>query len=147
MSTQAASPLAAVYTCNLCRRTLTLKDPILIGEKPVQRMGRVAQMMAQHFDESHREEAMKLGLAGQQWGGWRLAEQFRHNDSDLAKYSNDARLQFRQTTKRVEITDEIIHAQVKAHLTPLLPEGADPTILITATKMLKTLRDKLEEKS
>jgi hypothetical protein len=134
------SALAHTYTCNVCRRTLTLQGPPIIGEQPIQRMARVAQMMFAHFEGEHKKESINLGIAGQQYAGWALTQQFKTNDAELAAESNKARLQFRLHTKRVHISDEVIEKQIATHLADLTPE--QQAKLLT---LLRTMRDSLDE--
>jgi len=139
VSTQ-SSALAPAYTCRICRKTLTLNSVPIIGEQMPQRLGRVAQALYQHFEAEHKKESVILGIGGQQYAGWRLTEMFAHNDADLERESNAARLQFRQHTKRVQISDETIEKQVYAHLGSL---NADQ--MVTAIGLMKGLRDSLDE--
>ena len=114
MSTQPASTpiLTPTYTCQICRQTLSMKGPPIIGEKTEARAARVGQMLAEHMGQQHRDQMNMLVLAGPNLTGWMATEQFRHNDPELAKRSNIFRLTLRQMTKRVEISDEKIEAAV-----------------------------------
>jgi hypothetical protein len=135
--------LAPAYTCNICRKTLMLKGPPIVGETPQRRLEKVGQMLMDHMGKEHREAIVNIMLAGQQLSGWLTAEQYTHNDAQLAAEANKVRLKMRQFTKRVEITDEMIQTQVDTHLGQ---EGLDAaTMRSVAVELLKTMRDKLEE--
>lgn len=138
--TAVPSALSPHYTCKLCRRTLTISGPPIIGENTAQKLGKVAQMMANHLGQEHQKEMVGIGIAGQQIVGWLITEQFQHNDEALSKASDDARLQFRRKTKRVQIPDSLIEHQAYEHL------GALPTKdYNTVVGLLKGLRETIEE--
>ena len=137
-----SSALATVYTCHLCRKTFSLKDPILIGEKPQERLARVGQMLADHLGNEHRQHIINIMLASNQYAGWLIAEQFSYNDATLATESNKVRLKMREVSRRVIITDALIEQQVSQFIPQ---EVGDTEIRTTIIGLLRTLRDTLEE--
>lgn len=132
--------LTPTYTCKHCRKVFTLTGPPIIGEQVPQRLGRVAKMLLDHLAAEHKEAVIQTQLAGQQFSGWLLPEQFTHTDAELARESNQIRLKVRQFTRRINITDETIDAQIQRHLSFLAGPEQD-----TVRTILRTLRDSLDE--
>ncbi len=142
MSTTQTQLLVAGYTCRFCRQTLTLKDSIIVGEKPEERMARALNMMVEHVGSTHKEQFAQIFAATQQIQGWLIAQQFSHTDKALSAEAEGIRLQFRKISKRVVITDELIEKQVGAFLATDEYE-ANPKNAIA--KLLKGFRDSLDE--
>ena len=143
MSTTAPTQLlVAGYTCRVCRQTLTLKDSMIVGEKPEDRTDRVLEMLVTHLGEKHKEQLATVFIAAEQFKGWLTVQQFPNNDNTLSAQAEGIRLQFRKISKRVHITDELIEKQVGAFLST--PEyETNPKAAIT--KLLKGFRDSLDE--
>ncbi len=143
MSTTTPSALVSAYTCNHCRKTLTLNGPVLIGQS---RLPDVAQMLAEHLGQEHQKLLAALAIQGQRVTGWLVAEQFKHNDAEFAKVSNDVRLEFRRAATRPEdervshVSDETIERQVDTHM----GTDFDPDDRRDVIRLLKGLRDTLE---
>jgi len=148
MSTALTPSLAPTYTCKFCRRTFSLNGPVIIGEKPEDRIGRLSQKLWDHLGTEHKNETAQVLLAGQQFSGWLMFSQFENNDAELLKQGEQLRLMFRQTTKRVHVSDEEIEQQV-GHI--IRPHGLGDGPLDknetrkTVIALLKALRNTLEE--
>lgn len=140
MSTQ-PSALSYAYTCQICRRTLQLSGPPIVGQKPEERAAQIATLLAEHICQEHKSEFAQIMLTGNSLSGMLFCSRYQHNDAGLAKLINDQRLQVRSFTKKVHVTDEMIAAQVAKHLAVV--ELA--TVHEKVTQLLKTLRDTLEE--
>ena len=134
------SALAPAYTCNVCRKTLSLKGPPIIGEQPQQRMQRVTEMLAHHLGTEHKERMFHCFMAGQQFGGWLVMQQYTHSDAPLLSHGEEVRIKTRQFTKRVNVTDDAIAKQVHDHLHMIDAPGRAVVIAL-----LKGLRDSLDE--
>ncbi len=144
MSTQ-PSALSHAYTCQICRRTMQLQGPPIIGQKPEERAALVGQMLADHICKEHQQEAAQIMLTGNSLAGMLFCSRYAHNDENLAKLINAQRLQVRLFTKKVHISDEMIEQQVERHLPYEAPHFTAPGAQLLIVQLLKTLRDKLEE--
>lgn len=132
--------LAPTYTCKFCRRTFAENGPHLIGEKPEDRISRLSKTLWEHLGTAHKSETAQILLAGQQFSGWLMFSQFQHNDGELTSAGETMRLMFRQSTKRISISDEEIEQQVGQLFKEDMRVGSK---LITA--LLKAMRNTLEE--
>lgn len=132
--------LAPTYTCHLCKKTFAPSELPIVGEDPKARTIRIVTMLADHIGKVHKERMIGIAMAANQFQGWSILEQFDHTDPDLHRESNGMRLQYRQLTKRVNITDEMITGQVDTFLKLQPGTQRDATI-----ELLKTMRDVLEE--
>src|ERR1035437_1112031 len=110
------STLTPTYTCSICRQTFQTAGTPIIGEKPTDRMNRTMGLLAEHLGTVHKEQFAQIYLAGNQFAGWIMAQQFQHNDVDIARETDKTRGHLRKLLKKVSITDEMIDAQVKRHL-------------------------------
>lgn len=137
------SVLIPAYTCQVCRRTLTLSGPPIIGESREAQLGRVSKMLAEHFGNEHKEQMMQTQIHGMNFAGWLLWSRFQHNNAELEKESEKIRLSIRQFSKRVHVPDESLESQINTHLKP---ETMTPgEIRSTVIRLLKGLRNVLEE--
>ena len=135
-----SSALAPAYTCNVCKKTLSLKGPPIIGEQPQQRMQRVSEMLAHHLGTEHKDRMFNIAMAGQQFAGWLTFNQYSHNDAPLLAHAEEVRTKTRQFTKRVVVTDEAIKKQVHDHLQIIDAPAREVVIAL-----LKGVRDVLDE--
>jgi hypothetical protein len=141
MSTLSPSALTTDYICKYCRRGFNFSGPPIVGEKTHERLMRVQKQMVDHLGQEHKEQMATIMMAGPQFQGWLISQQFANNDADLLRECEPIRLGLRRTTQRVHITDEIIAAQVEKHLV-----GDDPEELRKAAiGLLKGIRDTMDE--
>jgi len=118
MTATQPSALVGAYTCSICRQTLTLKDPILIGEKPAERRNRIGQMMLEHLAQHHDKHLALMFAAGEGFKGYLYSRTFTHNDSDLAAAQSLSQENFRKFVVPAKpiITDQQIEQTVDQHL-------------------------------
>jgi hypothetical protein len=102
-------------------------------------------MLAQHLQTEHKEAIVTAALAGQQVSAWLFMKAFKHNDAYLAADAEKIRKNLRQASfsPTDHISDEMIIAQVDAHISPHFEDGMDYA-RNEAIEVLKTLRDRLE---
>jgi hypothetical protein len=138
VSKEVLSPvLIPVYTCQICRQTITLKGPPIIGEAQEARNARVGQALAAHLGKNHQDDMRTIFLTSPYLSGWLIFEKFDHNDPYIKSKSEEFRRKLRAMTKRINVTDELIEQQVQKMFSGPQQE--------TVIQLLKTLRDTLEE--
>ena len=145
-TTETPSGLSLTYTCKVCRKTLMLQGPPIIGEKAEERLGRTALMMAEHLGKEHQELMNKLFATANQIGGWLITSQFKHSDAALKSQSEGMRIGIRNITKRVAVLDELIEQQTQNALTDeYLLEHSPEEVRGLVSYLMRTMRDEIDE--
>lgn len=140
MSTQLTTGLVPTYTCPFCRRSFGQDNSILIGEPTEARLMRLAGQLSGHLSHEHKKEFGAIGNSSAKIAGWLYTAPFKHDDAELSKFQREMRLELRRITKRVIITDEMIHANVEAHLSHFSFDDKEKLF-----EMFTQLRDALDE--
>lgn len=110
----APSTLSPTYTCTICRRTFSFTGQIIVGQSREERMARVAQQLATHLGNDHKEDMAQAMMAGSHHVGWLITSKvFKHNDPDLMHEQLVYRMRLRRLADEIEVTDERIEKQVQ----------------------------------
>lgn len=134
--------LTPVYTCQICRRSLTLPGPLIVGEKPEAHQARVAEMLAGHVATEHKEEFGQAALTANALMGMMTVSLFQHNDNVLKAQIAEGAAKVRRFTGRPEflgrwrIADAMIEQIVGQH-------DELPREVVIA--MLQSMRDQADE--
>lgn len=135
--------LTPVYTCKICRRSLTIQGPPLIGEKPEDYQAKVAKMLSEHLGKEHEQQMAGAMLTGNALGGLIICHHFSHNDPDLQKYVQLHAASVRRFTGafigRWRITDTMIESMVNGHFAEDDPSRG------MVIGWLKSMRDQVDE--
>lgn len=141
MSAALTSVLSPVYTCQICRRTLSLNGPVIVGETHEARMARISQVLADHLGQNHKEQMIEIMMIANGFAGFLMWQQYQHTNQDLVKQSELMRSKIRSFTKRVHVPDQKIEQQIARWS----PPGDEEQLRQEVIALLKGLRDSLDE--
>jgi hypothetical protein len=137
-----SSALAPVFICQICRQALQLTGVPIIGEKELERLARIQNLLFAHLSEHHKKEFAESMMMGQSFGGWLSNEYFKHSEPRMNRESENFRKLVREKTKRVRVTDETIARQVETFLTDAIlsdPEKARKSTVELIRKLVAVL--------
>lgn len=141
--------LTPVYTCQICRRSLTLPGTLIVGEKPEAHQARVAELLSEHVATEHKQDFGHAAITANALMGMMMVSLFQHNDNVLKDIVAQGAAKVRRFTGRPEflgrwrVTDAMIEGIVRQSSPN---DSASATLQYsTVIEMLKSMRDQIDE--